>query len=95
MAGAMKASLTQAVYLFAAPLSQTARLVEALRQQREQEPGAAPAEAAPAGRRRRADDAASADAAADAATEEAPAAEAAEARPRCDRRGPAEGTDQG
>jgi len=43
MAGAMKASLTQAVYLFAAPLSQTARLVEALRQQREQEPGAASA----------------------------------------------------
>jgi large subunit ribosomal protein L10 len=43
MAGAMKASLTQAVYLFAAPLSQTARLVEALRQQREQEPGAAAA----------------------------------------------------
>jgi large subunit ribosomal protein L10 len=39
MAGAMKASLTQAVYLFAAPLSQTARLVEALRQQREQESG--------------------------------------------------------
>jgi large subunit ribosomal protein L10 len=48
MAGAMKASLTQAVYLFAAPLSQTARLVEALRQQREQEPGAAAAAAAAA-----------------------------------------------
>jgi large subunit ribosomal protein L10 len=47
MAGAMKASLTQAVYLFAAPLSQTARLVEALRQQREQEPGAAAAAATP------------------------------------------------
>ncbi len=31
LAGAMKASLTQAVYLFAAPLSQTARVVEALR----------------------------------------------------------------
>ena len=37
LAGAMKASLTQAVYLFAAPLSQTARLVEALRAQREQD----------------------------------------------------------
>jgi large subunit ribosomal protein L10 len=36
LAGAMKASTTQAVYLFAAPLSQTARLVEALRAEREQ-----------------------------------------------------------
>jgi large subunit ribosomal protein L10 len=62
MAGAMKASLTQAVYLFAAPLSQTARLVEALRQQREQEPGAA--SAAPAAE------------ATEAADTEAPAAEA-------------------
>jgi large subunit ribosomal protein L10 len=35
LAGAMKASLSQAVALFAAPLSQTARLLEALRQQRE------------------------------------------------------------
>jgi large subunit ribosomal protein L10 len=49
LAGAMKASLTQAVYLFAAPLSQTARLVEALRLQREEQGGApaAAAEAAP------------------------------------------------
>jgi large subunit ribosomal protein L10 len=31
LAGAMNASLTQAVYLFAAPLSQTARVVDALR----------------------------------------------------------------
>jgi large subunit ribosomal protein L10 len=31
LAGAMNASLSQAVYLFAAPLSQTARVVEALR----------------------------------------------------------------
>jgi large subunit ribosomal protein L10 len=31
LAGAMNASLTKAVYLFAAPLSQTARLIEALR----------------------------------------------------------------
>jgi large subunit ribosomal protein L10 len=49
LAGAMKASLTQAVYLFAAPLSQTARLVEALRLQREAQgdaPAAPAAEAA-------------------------------------------------
>src|SRR5215217_1450403 len=31
LAGALQASLSQAVYLFAAPLSQTARVVEALR----------------------------------------------------------------
>jgi large subunit ribosomal protein L10 len=48
LAGAMKASLTQAVYLFAAPLSQAARLVEALRAQREAagETMPAPAQAA-------------------------------------------------
>lgn len=38
MAGALKASLTNAVYLFAAPLSQTARLAEALRAKAEQDP---------------------------------------------------------
>jgi len=38
LAGAMKASLANAVSLFAAPLSQTARLVEALRQKAEQDP---------------------------------------------------------
>jgi large subunit ribosomal protein L10 len=37
-AGAMKASLSNAVSLFAAPLAQTARLVEALRQKAEQDP---------------------------------------------------------
>ena len=31
LAGAMKASLSNAVYLFAAPLSQTARVIDALR----------------------------------------------------------------
>ena len=31
LAGALQASLSQAVYLFAAPLSQTARVVDALR----------------------------------------------------------------
>jgi large subunit ribosomal protein L10 len=38
LAGAMTASLTGAVSLFAAPLSQTARLLDALRQQAEQDP---------------------------------------------------------
>jgi large subunit ribosomal protein L10 len=42
LAGAMNASLQNAVSLFAAPLSQAARLIEALRQQREAD---APAEA--------------------------------------------------
>ncbi|MFL6100250.1 MAG: 50S ribosomal protein L10 [Actinomycetales bacterium] len=46
LAGAMKASLSQAVSLFAAPLSQTARLVEALRQQREASEETVPAPAA-------------------------------------------------
>ena len=45
LAGAMKASLSQAVALFAAPLSQTARLLEALRQQREASGETAPAPA--------------------------------------------------
>jgi len=38
LAGAMKASLTGAVSLFAAPLAQTARLVEALRQKAAEDP---------------------------------------------------------
>ncbi len=38
LAGAMKASLSGAVSLFAAPLSQTARLIEALRHKAEQDP---------------------------------------------------------
>ena len=37
LAGALNASLTNAVYLFAAPLSQTARVVDALRAKVEQE----------------------------------------------------------
>ncbi|MEP6632544.1 MAG: 50S ribosomal protein L10 [Lapillicoccus sp.] len=41
LAGAMNASLTKAVYLFAAPLSQSARLIEALRAKVEAEGGAA------------------------------------------------------
>jgi len=38
LAGAMKASLSGAVALFAAPLAQTARLLEALRQKAEEDP---------------------------------------------------------
>jgi len=45
LAGAMNASLSKAVYLFAAPLSQTARVVDALRAKVEAE---GPADAAPA-----------------------------------------------
>ncbi|MDO5627977.1 MAG: 50S ribosomal protein L10 [Mobilicoccus sp.] len=45
-AGAMKGKLNQAVSLFAAPLSQTARVIDALRAKVEQTGGAAPAEAA-------------------------------------------------
>ena len=47
LAGAMKASLTQAAYLFAAPLSQAARTIDALRIK--QEEGAASASGAGAG----------------------------------------------
>jgi large subunit ribosomal protein L10 len=45
LAGAMKASLSNAVYLFAAPLSQTARVIEALRAKVEAEGPAVVAEA--------------------------------------------------
>jgi large subunit ribosomal protein L10 len=54
LAGAMQASLQNAVSLFAAPLAQTARVIEALRQKAEQDPsvlaggGAAAEAAAPA-----------------------------------------------
>jgi large subunit ribosomal protein L10 len=39
LAGAMKASLSKAVYLFAAPLSQAARTIDALRLKAESDPG--------------------------------------------------------
>ncbi len=45
LAGAMNASLSNAVSLFAAPLAQAARLIEALRQKREAEGPAEPAAA--------------------------------------------------
>jgi large subunit ribosomal protein L10 len=48
LAGAMQASLSQAVYLFAAPLSQTARVVEALRAKVEAEGPVAAAADTPA-----------------------------------------------
>ena len=51
LAGALNASLSKAVYLFAAPLSQTARVVDALRAKVEAEGPAT--DAAPAARRRR------------------------------------------
>ena len=71
MAGALQASLTNAVSLFAAPLAQAARLIEALRQQKATE---APDEVAPAAEEApAAETAAVADAAAPA--ESAPAAE--------------------
>ena len=41
-AGAMKASLNNAAYLFVAPLTQAARVVDALREKRETEGGTAP-----------------------------------------------------
>jgi large subunit ribosomal protein L10 len=43
LAGAMKAQLTQAAYLFNAPLSQTARVIDALRAKVEEQGGNAPA----------------------------------------------------
>ena len=91
LAGAMTASLSGAVSLFAAPLSQTARLVEALRQKAEQDPGVlaggtgepalAAEETTPAVATSAAEEAAPAadDADAPAAEETAPAADDAEA----------------
>jgi large subunit ribosomal protein L10 len=78
LAGALQASLSQAVYLFAAPLSQTARVVEALRAKVEAE-GPVAAAAAPAAEAvvDEADDttaeASTADASAEAPAAEAPA----------------------
>ncbi len=71
LAGAMNGSLAKAVSLFAAPLSQAARLIEALRQQREDAGESIPAPVAEAP----ADEAPAAEAPAD----EAPAAEEASA----------------
>jgi large subunit ribosomal protein L10 len=82
LAGAMQASLQNAVSLFNAPLSQAARVFDALRQQRaEQEPPAAAPVEAPAE--------ASTEAPAEAATE-APAEAAAEAPAEAAAEAPAE-----
>jgi large subunit ribosomal protein L10 len=78
----MNATLTKAVYLFAAPLSQSARLIEALRAKREAEgpqdatpQDATPQDAAP-------QDAAPQDAAAESTTPEDAAAPAVESTPQ-------------
>jgi len=85
LAGAMKASLQQAVSLFAAPLSQMARLAAALEEKAKADPsvlrggtGAAPAEAAEAPPAAPATDEAPATEEAP-ATDDAPTAEAADA----------------
>jgi large subunit ribosomal protein L10 len=81
MAGAMLASLSQAVYLLNAPLAQAARLAGALQAKAEQDPsilagGASPeSDSGPAA----AEEAPAADAADEAPADEAPAADAAEA----------------
>jgi len=79
LAGAMKASLSQAVGLFAAPLSQAARLLAALEEQKRSEPQP-PAAEAPAA------------AAAEAPAAEAPAAEAAAADAAPEAEMPTDGT---
>ncbi|NHN55204.1 50S ribosomal protein L10 [Calidifontibacter sp. DB0510] len=71
LAGAMKASLSQAVYLFAAPLSKTARAVDALRAKVEAEGPATP-------------ESDTTEAPAADATDEAPATDAAAEAPAAD-----------
>jgi large subunit ribosomal protein L10 len=66
LAGAMKANLSKAAALFAAPASQVARMTQALADKRAAEEGAAPADTA--------SDGSADDAPADSATTEAPAA---------------------
>jgi large subunit ribosomal protein L10 len=90
LAGAMQASLQNAVYLFAAPLSQAARAIDALRQQRaEQEPPAAAPVEAPADEPTEAPAEAATEAPAEAATE-APAEAATEAPAEAATEAPAE-----
>lgn len=74
LAGAMNASLSQAVSLFAAPLSQAARTVDALRAKVEAE---GPVDAAAPAAEEASAEPAAAEPEAQAATDEAPAAEAA------------------
>jgi large subunit ribosomal protein L10 len=82
LAGAMNASLQNAVSLFAAPLSQAARVIEALRQQREADgPAEAPAEASAEAASAESTDTFVAD---EVAPESAPATDSAEAAPAAD-----------
>lgn len=74
LAGAMKANLSKAVYLFAAPLSQAARTIDALRAKVEESGGAA-APTAPAAA---AADEAPAEASAEASAEPAPTEDVAD-----------------
>lgn len=76
LAGAMNASLSQAVYLLAAPLSQAARVVEALRAKVEAEGPAAAGSAEAPGAEAADDTAPAADEATEAPAEAADAAEA-------------------
>ena len=76
LAGAMKASLTQAVYLFAAPLSQAARALGALEAQRAAE---APAAEAPAAEEAATEEAPAAEVAASEAPDAPEAPEASDA----------------
>ena len=84
MAGAMKASLTQAVYLFAAPLAQVARLAGALQAKAETDPsiiGGARTPAAPAQTAPEAAPAAAPAAEAETTSDDAPAPAVGEALP--------------
>ncbi len=85
LAGAMLGNLSQAAALFQAPLSQAARVVEALRAKVEAEGGAsAPAEAAPAEPEASAEDIAADPVAAEDPVAEAPAEAAPEAEASAD-----------
>jgi large subunit ribosomal protein L10 len=79
LAGAMKGNLTKAAGLFQAPLSQMARLAEALKEKKPTGDEAAPAAEAPAAEAPAADDAAAADPTPETAAQaaELPAADAA------------------
>jgi large subunit ribosomal protein L10 len=91
LAGAMKGSLQQAVSLFAAPLSQAARVIAALESKAQADPSVL---AGGAGTPEPAAEAPAAEAAPEAAASEAPAAEAADtdttAETEADTQGPAE-----
>jgi large subunit ribosomal protein L10 len=97
LAGAMQASLQNAVYLFAAPLSQAARVIDALRAKAEADPsvlrGGAGTPAPEAGTDQTSTDAAGAESGTDAASAE-PDTDAAGAQPDTDAASAEPGTDQ-